>query len=74
MLKVAMKLLKNKDDAEDAAQDAMLEAFRHRDSFRGDTKFEAWLYRVAVTASLMHLRKQRREARARVGDRLIALG
>lgn len=65
MLKVAMKLLKNKDDAEDAAQDAMLQAFRRRDSFRGDTEFEAWLYRVAVTTSLVYLRKQHREARAR---------
>ena len=62
-----MKLLKNKDDAEDAAQEAMLQAFRHRASFRGDAKFTTWLYRVAVTASLMHLRKQcRRETRAGV--------
>ena len=67
VLKVTMKFLKNEDAAEDAAQDAMLQAFRHRDSFRGDAKFTTWLYRVAVTASLMHLRKQcRREVLAGV--------
>ena len=61
VLKVAMKVLKNRDDAEDAAQEAMLRAYRHRDSFRGDAKFTTWLHRVAVTSSLMHLRKLRVE-------------
>jgi len=65
VLKVTMKFLKNKDAAEDAPQDAMLQAFRHRDSFRGDAKFMTWLYRVAVRASLMQLRKRRREEQAR---------
>jgi RNA polymerase sigma-70 factor, ECF subfamily len=66
VLRIAMQLLKNRDDAEDVAQDAMLRAFRGRHSFRGDAKFLTWLHRVAVTSALMHMRKQRMEGRSRV--------
>jgi RNA polymerase sigma-70 factor (ECF subfamily) len=61
---VAMKYLKDEDEASDVAQDAMLNAYRHRASFRGDSRFTTWLYRVAATTALMHLRKKRR---SRVG-------
>ena len=57
---VAMKYLKDEDEAADVAQDAMLNAYRHRASFRGDSRFTTWLYRVAATTALMHLRKKRR--------------
>jgi RNA polymerase sigma-70 factor (ECF subfamily) len=57
---VAMKYLKDEEEAADVAQDALLNAFRHRASFRGDSRFTTWLYRVAATTALMHLRKKRR--------------
>jgi RNA polymerase sigma-70 factor, ECF subfamily len=60
---VAMKYLKDEDAAEDVTQDAMLLAHRHRDSFRGQARFSTWLYRVAATTSLMHLRSRRRRGR-----------
>ena len=60
---VAMKYVRNETDAEDVAQDAMLLAHRYRDSFRGDSRYSTWLYRVTATAALMFLRKQRRFAR-----------
>lgn len=60
---VAMKYLKDPDAAEDVTQDALLLAHRHRDSFRGDSRFSTWLYRVAATTALMYLRKQRRRGR-----------
>lgn len=66
---VVMKILRDQDQAEDAAQDAMLLAYRHRASFRGDARFSTWLYRIAATTALMHLRKQRsRHARTEVAD------
>jgi RNA polymerase sigma-70 factor (ECF subfamily) len=46
------------------AQDALLLAFRHRHSFRGDALFTTWLYRVAASAALMHLRWVRRRSLA----------
>lgn len=60
---VAMKYVRNEQDAEDVAQDALLLAHRYRDSFRGDSRYSTWLYRVTATAALMFLRKQRRLAR-----------
>lgn len=60
---VAMKYLKDPDAAEDVTQDALLLAHRHRESFRGDSRFSTWLYRVAATTALMYLRKQRRRGR-----------
>jgi RNA polymerase sigma-70 factor, ECF subfamily len=60
---VAMKYVRNEQDAEDVTQDAMLLAHRYRDSFRGESRYSTWLYRVTATAALMFLRKQRRLAR-----------
>jgi len=60
---VALKYVRNDQDAEDVTQDAMLLAHRYRASFRGESRFSTWLYRVTATAALMFLRKQRRLAR-----------
>jgi RNA polymerase sigma-70 factor (ECF subfamily) len=60
---VAMKYVRNEEDADDVAQDALLLAHRYRDSFRGESRYSTWLYRVTATAALMFLRKQRRLAR-----------
>jgi RNA polymerase sigma-70 factor (ECF subfamily) len=57
---VAMKYMKDEEQAADVAQDALLLAYRHRNSFQGNARFTTWLYRIAATTSLMHLRKQRR--------------
>ena len=60
---IALKYVRDDADAEDVTQDAMLLAHRYRDSFRGESRFSTWLYRVTATAALMFLRKQRRLAR-----------
>jgi RNA polymerase sigma-70 factor (ECF subfamily) len=60
---VAMKYVRNEQDAEDVAQDAMLLAHRYRDSFRGESRYSTWLYRVTATAALMFLRRQKRISR-----------
>jgi RNA polymerase sigma-70 factor (ECF subfamily) len=60
---VAMKYVRNEEDADDVAQDALLLAHRYRDSFRGESRYSTWLYRVTATAALMFLRKQRRLSR-----------
>lgn len=60
---VAMKYVRDEQDAEDVTQEAMLLAHRYRDSFRGDSRYSTWLYRVTATAALMFLRRQRRLAR-----------
>lgn len=54
---VALKILKVPDQAEDAAQEAMLRAYRARDSYSGAARFESWLHRIAFTTALSFLRK-----------------
>jgi len=57
---VVLKYLKDKGEAHDVAQDALLLAFRYRNSFRGEARFTTWLYRIAASAAFMHLRRARR--------------
>lgn len=56
---VAYRILGNPQDAEDAAQEALLSAYRNWGRFRGDAKITTWLYRITVNAALMKLRKEK---------------
>lgn len=47
-------------DAADVTQQVFLQVFRKVDQFAGRSKFETWLYRLAVNESLQHLRKEKR--------------
>ncbi len=60
---IALKYVHDECDADDVTQDAMLLAHRYHASFRGDSRYTTWLYRVTATAALMFLRRQRRYAR-----------
>ena len=53
------RVLSNHADAEEAAQDAFLSAYRNFEKFRGESKVSTWLYRIAVNAALMKLRKDK---------------
>ncbi len=57
---VARRMVGSADDAEDVTQDALVLAYRNRNSFRGDSRYRTWLHRIAVTTALGHLRKQHR--------------
>lgn len=50
------------NDAEDVLQQVFLKVFRTLGQFKGQSRFETWLYRVAVNESLQHLRKLRRRS------------
>lgn len=64
---VVLRILKQPDLASDATQDTLLRAHRCRDQFRGDAAPRTWLYRIAVTTALGHLRVSRR-SREDLGD------
>ena len=49
---VAWRMLRNREDAEDAAQEAFLRAFRSMRTFRGQAKFSSWLVQIAVNVCL----------------------
>ncbi len=57
-------LLGNGHDALDVAQDAFLQAFLKLESFRGESAFYSWLFRIAWNAAATHRRKQRVRAGA----------
>lgn len=49
----------NREDAADLAQEAFIKAFQSINRFQGQSSFFTWLYRIAVNASLTHIRKNR---------------
>ena len=55
--RVARRVLGNEADAEDVAQEVLLQLLRKIDSFRGSGRLEAWLHRVTVNAALSYRRK-----------------
>ena len=57
---VTRRITRNREDAEDAAQECFLNAFAHLKDFDGRSQFATWLTRVAINAALMKLRKNRR--------------
>jgi len=56
---VAYSILRNKEDAEDAVQDAVLSAYVHLRNFEGRSAFTTWFTRIVLNAALMILRKRR---------------
>ena len=57
--RATLRVTRNHEDAEDAAQDSFLNAFVHLGSFDGRSSFSTWLTRIAINSALMKLRKSR---------------
>lgn len=57
---LAYRLTGSREDANDALQETFMQAFRKLSSFRGDSKFSTWLYRIAVNVCLMKKRKEKK--------------
>ena len=57
---LALRTVGNPQDAEDMAQEAFLKAYSSLSSFRGDSKFSVWLYRIVSNVCLDFLRRQNR--------------
>jgi RNA polymerase sigma-70 factor, ECF subfamily len=59
LFRVARAILKDDSEAEDALQDAYLDAYRHIADFRGSAQVGTWLTRIVVNQALMRLRRQK---------------
>jgi RNA polymerase sigma-70 factor, ECF subfamily len=59
MWAIALRIMRNKEDAADALQDAYISAFRRAGSYRGEAQVTSWLHRVVVNACLDRLRAMR---------------
>jgi RNA polymerase sigma-70 factor (ECF subfamily) len=53
------RLVENAEDAQDVVQEAFLHAYQSLDSFKGDSLFFTWLYRIAVNSAISLRRKRR---------------
>ena len=61
VFRVARRMMRNNEDAEDVLQESFQQAFIHLNSFNGDSRFSTWLSRIAINAALMKLRKKHRQ-------------
>jgi len=67
---LAMRLTRNPSDAEDAVQEAFLLVYTKLDSFRGESAFGTWLYKVALNSIYMKLRQRKHAAEDNIDDYL----
>jgi RNA polymerase sigma-70 factor, ECF subfamily len=59
IFRLTMNITGNREDAEDAMQDAFLKSYSHLKDFHGQSRFYTWLVRIAANEALMRLRKRR---------------
>jgi RNA polymerase sigma-70 factor (ECF subfamily) len=67
---LARRMLGNDADADDVAQDVLLQVVRKLDTFRGESNLGTWLHRVTVNAALAHRRKRAQRAEREQHDPL----
>ena len=58
---ISLRIVGNREDAEEVAQDSFVKAFRSLGSFRGSARFPTWLFRIVYNSSVSHYRKRKRE-------------
>jgi RNA polymerase sigma-70 factor (ECF subfamily) len=59
ILRLTQNITQNREDAEDAMQEAFMKAYEHLGDFQGNSRFYTWLVRIAANQALMKLRKRR---------------
>ena len=59
LLKIALRITRNREDAEDAVQDSLMRAYLHIEEFQGNSAFSTWLTRILMNSALMIVRKNR---------------
>lgn len=56
---LALRFAKNREDAEEVAQDSFIKAYRSLSAFQGNSKFTTWMYSIVYTTAMTFLRKKR---------------
>ena len=56
---LVLRMIKNREDAEEVAQDVFVKAYRSLADFRGESRFSTWLYTITNTTSITFLRKKK---------------
>src|SRR6266481_7431472 len=68
VVSIAWRMLGNRDDARDAAQDVYLRVFKYLARFRAGEDFRAWLYRITINVCHDFARKKRVAGLAQFGE------
>ena len=55
---LAIKIIRNHEDAEEVAQDSFVKAFQKLNSFKGESKFSTWLYTIVYRTAISKIRKK----------------
>ncbi|NER12199.1 sigma-70 family RNA polymerase sigma factor [Leptobacterium flavescens] len=61
---IALKLMKEREEAEDVAQEAFIKCFQSLKKFKGQSKFSTWLYRISYNHCLDKLKEKKRYVRS----------
>ncbi len=56
---IALKVLKNREDAEEMAQESFIKAFKSLHTFKGKAKFSTWMYRITYNTCISEVRKRK---------------
>ncbi len=59
----AVGIVQNEDDADDITQDVFIQVYQSVSSFKGESKFSTWLYRIVISKALDHVKKKNRKKR-----------
>jgi RNA polymerase sigma-70 factor (ECF subfamily) len=70
IFQLAMRYMKNREDAEEVAQDVLLKVFRKIKAFRGDAALSSWIYRITFNTAMSRLRTVKFSRPAEVAERL----
>ena len=68
VFRLAYRFVRNESEAKEILQDTFLSIWRKLDTFKGDSLFSSWVYRVAANTALMRLRSQRRHPQISTED------
>jgi RNA polymerase sigma-70 factor (ECF subfamily) len=58
---IAMKIVRNREDAEEVAQDCFIKAYQKLETYKGESKFSTWLYSIVYRTAISRIRKKQIE-------------
>jgi RNA polymerase sigma-70 factor (ECF subfamily) len=73
IFQLAFRYMKNREDAEEVAQDVLLKVFKKIKAFRGDAQLSSWIYRITFNTAMSRLRTLRFSRPAEVPERTITM-
>jgi RNA polymerase sigma factor (sigma-70 family) len=59
----ALGIVQKEEDADDITQDVFIQVYQSVSSFKGESKFSTWLYRIVISKALDHVKKKKRKKR-----------